>query len=93
MRDIAQDFRSYKPGPSSTATVTVQGAGVVTTGNDGPKHGGWREAPQIKDWKPPGLETMDRMMDQADLIDRAARARELAEAAVLLRPLKDKPQK
>jgi hypothetical protein len=67
----------------------------VVGGDVGPQHrpvdatnSGWQEAPKVNDWKPPGLEHMDRMMDQQDAIDRAARIRELAEAAAVQRALK-----
>jgi hypothetical protein len=68
--------------------VNVVGAGTVE-----PKTGGWREAPQIKDWKPPGLDMMDRLVDQQDMIDRATRVRELTEAAVTQRLLKESQEK
>jgi hypothetical protein len=44
---------------------------------------GWVKPPSIDNWRAPGLEHMDRMMDAQDAIDRAARARELAGAAAL----------
>jgi hypothetical protein len=44
--------------------------------------------PQVKDWKPPGLEIMDALVDQQDRIDKAARVKELAEAARLLKDRK-----
>jgi hypothetical protein len=100
VKEIAADFRSYNPHPAQdpAAKVSVQGAGVVKTGDVGPQHrpidanatntGGWQEPPKVDQWKPPGLEHMDRMMDQQDAIDRAARVRELAEAAVVQRVLK-----
>ena len=98
VRDIVNDFRNYNPHPAQdpSARVSVQGAGVVKTGGVGPQHrpndpsatGGWQEAPKFDQWQPPGLKHMDRMMDQQDAIDRAARVRELAEAAVVQRVLK-----
>jgi len=59
----------------------------------GPQHrpldkSGWQEPPKVDQWKPDGLEIMDRMMDQQDAIDRAARIRELAGAAAVQRALK-----
>jgi hypothetical protein len=86
VRSIVEDFRS---GPSSggpAANVSVVGAGTVVTGNDGVAHGGWREPPSIDQWRAPGINLIDRIVDVQDAIDRAARARELAEAAALLRP-------
>ena len=98
VRDIVNDFRNYNPHPAQdpSARVSVQGAGVVKTGGVGPQHrpidpsatGGWQEAPKVDQWQPPGLKHMDRMMDQQDAIDRAARVRELAEAAAVQRVLK-----
>jgi hypothetical protein len=97
VKQIAADFRSYNPHPAQdpAAKVSVQGAGVVKTGDVGPQHrpldvsatnsGGWVEAKPLDSWRAPGLEHMDRMMDAQDAIDRAARARELAEAAALKR--------
>ena len=100
VKAIAADFRSYNPHPAQdpSARVSVQGAGVVKTGDVGPQHrpidteattdrSGWREPPKIDNWKPPGLEHMDRMMDQQDAIDRAARVRELAAAAAVQRAM------
>jgi hypothetical protein len=91
VKQIAEDFRSYNPAPRSLsppATVQIQGAGRVVSADDVPVAStgtGWADSPQIKDWKPPGLEHMDRMMDQADAIDRAERLRKLAEAAAVQR--------
>jgi hypothetical protein len=72
----------------------VQGAGRVVTGDDGPAHrpldrSGWQEPPKVDNWRPPGVEIMDQMMDQQDAIDRAARARELAAAAAVQRALNE----
>jgi hypothetical protein len=94
VRDIVNDFRSYNPHPTQdpSAKVSVQGAGRVVTGDDGPAHrpldrSGWQEPPKVDSWRPPGVEIMDRMMDQQDAVDRAARVRELAEAAAIQRAL------
>ena len=99
VKEIAADFRSYNPHPAQdpSARVSVQGAGVVKTGDVGPQHrpvdpsatnsGGWVEPKSIDTWKPDGLSIMDEMMDQQDAIDRAARVRELAAAATVQRAL------
>jgi hypothetical protein len=95
VRDIVNDFRNYQVGPSAGPAhkVRLEGVGVVQTGDDGVKHrppntsSGWSEPKSIDSWKPPGLSIMDAMLDQQDAIDRAARARELAEAARHLREL------
>jgi hypothetical protein len=89
VRDLVSDFRNYSvsPGPP-LPKVTVQGAGVVQTGDDGPKHrsfeqgqGGWVKPPRVDDWRPPGEAAMNQLMDQQDRLDRAQRIKELAEAA------------
>jgi hypothetical protein len=95
VRDIVNDLRSYNPSPSqgAAAKVTVQGAGRVIDGDD-VKRGttgqhGWVKPPQVDQWKPPGLEAMDAMMDQQDAIDKAARAKQLIEAAAQLKALEE----
>jgi hypothetical protein len=94
LADIVADNRTsvFLPAPPSPATVVPVGAGRVIDGGDGAKHrgSGWTEPPSIDNWRPPGLEAMDRMMDTQDAIDRAARARELAEAARITKQLKDR---
>jgi hypothetical protein len=97
VKDIVSDFRSYNPHPAQdpSAKVSVQGAGVVKTGDVGPQHrpidteattdrSGWREPPKIDNWKPPGLEHIDRLVDAADLQDRLQRVRQLGEAKALV---------
>jgi hypothetical protein len=101
VKDIVSDFRSYNPHPAQdpSARVSVQGAGVVKTGDVGPQHrpvdtdattdrSGWREAPKVDAWRAPGIEHVDRLLDQADAIDKAERIRQLAEAAAVQRALK-----
>jgi hypothetical protein len=76
--------------------VSVQGAGVVKTGDVGPQHrpidtdattdrSGWREAPKVDAWRAPGIEHVDRLLDQADAIDKAERIRQLAQTAAVQR--------
>jgi hypothetical protein len=94
MRDIVGDFRSYDPSPGKAgpaSTVVPVGSAKAIDGGDGAKHrgSGWTEPPSIDNWRAPGLEHMDRLMDQQDRIDRAARARELAKAAHIDKQLKD----
>jgi hypothetical protein len=100
VRSIVADNRHpIHPTQDPSARVSVMGAGVVKTGDVGPQHrpidpeattdrSGWRDPPKIDNWRPPGVEHMDRMMDQQDAIDRAARVRELAAAAAVQRVLK-----
>jgi hypothetical protein len=81
VQDLVSDFRNYSPTPRAdpNAKVIPQGAGrVVTAGEEVQRGTGWTDPPKVDDWKPPGLEHMDRMMDQADREDRAQRIRELA---------------
>jgi hypothetical protein len=101
MQDIVNDNRSPPRPAAPPSNVTVVGSGRVQDFDVGPAYrpyvppkeddtsatdrGGWRDSPQIKDWKPPGLREMDAMMDAQDAHDRVARARELAEAAALKR--------
>ena len=94
VRDIVNDFRNYSPTPRAdpNARVLPVGAGRVIDGNDTPVAstgtGGWVEAPKVDNWRPPGVDLCDRLMDQADAIDRAERIRQLAEAAAVQRALK-----
>jgi hypothetical protein len=93
MKQIAEDFRRGPPSPGPTLpTVTPVGAGKVVDADVGPKYrplqqGGWTTPPSIDQWKPPGLDAMDRLMDQEDLNFRAQRIKELAEAAATRRAL------
>jgi hypothetical protein len=94
MQDIVSDFRNYSPTPKAdpSAKVIPQGAGRVVDADVGPAHrpldrSGWQEPPKVDAWRPPGVEIMDRMMDQQDAIDRAARVRELAGASAAQRAL------
>jgi hypothetical protein len=99
VRSIVADNRHpIHPAQDPSAKVSVMGAGVVKTGDVGPQHrpvnaeattdrSGWVEAKSIDSWRAPGLEHMDRMMDQQDAIDRAARVREMAAAATVQRAL------
>jgi hypothetical protein len=98
MRSLVADFRKGPAPPGPTLpTATPTAAGRVVTPDVGPKYrayeegqgqeGGWTKPPSIDSWKPPGLSHMDRMMDQADALDRAQRAAQLVEAAKNLRLL------
>jgi len=69
VKDLVNDFRR---GPPPAGEEVQRGTG-------------WTEPPKVDQWKPPGLEHMDRMMDAQDAIDRAARARELIEATAIQR--------
>ena len=89
MRAIVEDNRHSVFLPAGQGSkVTPAGAGKVI---DGAQQGhGWAEPKSIDNWRPDGLAVMDAMMDQQDAIDRAARARELAEAAHINKQLKSK---
>jgi hypothetical protein len=101
VKAIAADFRSYNPHPAQdpSARVSVQGAGVVKTGDVGPQHrpidasattdrSGWVEAKSIDSWRPPGVDLCDRIADHFAALDRAERIREVAQSAAVQRALK-----
>jgi hypothetical protein len=58
-----------------------------------PKSGGdgWREPSKVDSWRPPGINVIDALVDAQDMIDRAARIRELGEASRTLRPRASEP--
>ena len=93
MQDIVNDFRSYNPHPTQdpSAKVVPQGAGKVVDADVGPQHrpyeqrSGWVTPPQVDQWKAPGIEHVDRLVDERDRLDRAARIRELGAAEHSLR--------
>jgi hypothetical protein len=93
VKALVEDFRSYNPSPRSPLnqppqTVVPVGAGKVVTAGEQVRRGtGWTDPPSIDKWKPPGVEHMDRMMDQQDAIDRAERVRQLAGASAAQRAL------
>jgi hypothetical protein len=90
--DLVSDARAHNiihaNGPANK--VTVQGAGAVASGDDGAAHGGWVKPPQVDDWKAPGVEVADRIIDHFDALDKAKRALELGQAAHVARQLKSK---
>jgi hypothetical protein len=99
VRDIVNDFKNYNPSPSmgKAAKVRLEGAGRVIDGDDVKRgttgsNNGWQEAPSTSNWRPPGLSHMDRMMDEADALDRAQRAAQLVEAARALKALAEAEQ-
>ena len=66
MRDIVEDFRRGPAAPGPTLpSVRVQGAGTVVDGDSVPAQGngsGWCDSPQIRDWKPPGINYVDELV-------------------------------
>jgi hypothetical protein len=90
VKQIVEDFRRGPPPAGPTLpSVRVMGAGTVVDGDSVPAPTrGWVEAKPLDQWKPDGLEICDALVDQQDAIDRAARVRELAEAAAVQRALK-----
>ena len=100
LRDIVNDNRNPPRPAAPPSNVSIMGAGRVQDFDVGPKYrpyvppkeddkattdrSGWREAPKIDNWKPPGLREMDAMMDAADLQDRLQRVRQLGEARALV---------
>jgi hypothetical protein len=94
VRAIVEDLRGYNPSPSmgKAAEVKLQGVGRAYDGDDMKRttsSHGWVTPPQVDQWKPPGLEAMDRLVDQQDMLDKAARAKELIEAAAQLKALEE----
>src|SRR5215469_196705 len=83
LRDIVNDNRGDFPRSGSMipnqkpSTVVPVGSGkVVDAGSAGPVASGgtgWADSPQIRDWRPPGVDICDELMDAQDRLDRAAR--------------------
>jgi hypothetical protein len=82
MRDIVSDGRAHQ-------AVISRGGNTAATNREAERGTGWRESPQVDSWKPPGVEHCDRLMDQADMIDKAEKARQLMEAAKNLKALRE----
>ena len=84
MQQIVADNRNRAPvGGSVLPTVKVLGAGTVVTGTDGAAHTpaqnhGWTEPPRTENWRAPGIDIIDRLVDQQDERDLEARCREQA---------------
>jgi hypothetical protein len=86
MADIRSDARAH-------AVINANRDLTTAKTNTEPERGtGWVEAKSIDSWKPPGVEYCDRMMDEADMIDKAQRVRLLTEAAALLKPPRETPE-
>jgi hypothetical protein len=80
MADIVRDNQRAAQRPA-LPTVKVEGAAPVATA---PSNNGWVTPPSVKDWRAPGIDIIDRMVDAQDAIDRAARVRELGQVASAL---------
>jgi hypothetical protein len=84
VQDIVADNRNRpSSGGSVLPTVKVLGAGTVVTGTDGAAHTpaqnhGWTEPPRTENWRAPGIDIIDRLVDQQDERDLEARCREQA---------------
>jgi hypothetical protein len=90
MKQIAEDFRRPPPPPGPTLpTVRPVDAAPVKTGSDvvAGNGTGWAESPQVNDWRAPGIDVIDRLVDQQDALDRAARIQELIEAGGQLKKI------
>ena len=99
MKNIVADNRSRpSSGGSMIPTVSLIGAGKVSTPDIGPKYrpyqepapepadrSGWRDTPALK--QPDGLQHIDRMLDEEDRIWRGQRIKELAGASAAQRAL------
>jgi hypothetical protein len=64
--DIVADNRASRA-PSSIIPTSSQGPSAPTVGNGR----GWIDPPPVKDWKPPGQDIIDAMLDAAAAQDRA----------------------
>ena len=84
VQDIVADNRNRpSSGGSVLPTVKILGAGTVVTGTDGAAHTpaqnhGWTEPPRTENWRAPGIDIIDRLVDQQDERDLEARCREQA---------------
>jgi hypothetical protein len=101
VKSIVSDNRSQPSSGGShlpNATVSLIGAGKVSTPDIGPKYrpyqppaeepadrSGWRDAQALK--PPEGLQHIDRMLDEEDRIWRGQRIKELAGASAAQRAL------
>jgi hypothetical protein len=88
MRDVVLDNR----GPPPTAALGTGGAAArvkcgpeikdtvvnPVTNNTAAQGYGWAAEPQINDWRPPGINVIDAMVDRQDALDRADRVAEQA---------------
>jgi hypothetical protein len=100
MRQIVEDNRSR---PSSGGSmipdkVNIVGAGRVSTPDYGPKYrayqppaedtdkSGWKEGTPLR--PPEGVNYVDALCDKQDALDKAARVKQLIEAAAALQALK-----
>jgi hypothetical protein len=74
--------------PSRPSKVTPVGAGVVkdagsnTVASSGT---GWVKPPQVDQWRAPGIEHVDALVDAQDAVDKAERVRKLAQTEALRR--------
>ena len=87
LRQVVADNRGLPPTQAlgdggAAARVGIVGAPTVVTGTDGPKHTGnqhgWAEPQRVDDWRPPGQNIHDMLMDREDRLWRAERAIEQA---------------
>jgi hypothetical protein len=69
VRDIVADARRSPPNQPTSAMAEIHNQAQGHIHN----HKGWVDAPKIDDWRAPGIDIIDRMVDQQDRIDREAR--------------------
>jgi hypothetical protein len=76
LRDIVRDNRApvHPVEAGRAAKVSVAGAPRVVSAGEG---NGWVKPKQVDDWRPPGINVLDRMMDAEDRQWRLERARQL----------------
>jgi hypothetical protein len=77
MRSIVEDNR----GDVSTYSSPIAKPKASQPSEEPQDRSGWRDAPQLR--QPDGVGLVDQLVDQQDLLDFAARARELAAASGL----------
>lgn len=73
--DIVRDHIG-RPSPVRPSGMLPEPGTSVTRSRPQIGKGGWIDPPTVRDWRPPGLAVMDRMMDQQDALDRAERAQQ-----------------
>jgi len=75
IRDIIRDNRGGPPTAYAQAEANARQNQPTAEAAPAPKGNGWVEPPTVRDWKPPGLSVMDRIMDAQDAADAAERKR------------------
>jgi hypothetical protein len=89
MADIRSDAKAHN--------VILSRGGTAKDNQEPPRpntsQNGWVESPQTKDWRPPGIATIDAMCSAQDAVDRLELVKKLSEAVALQRALKEELEK